>query len=97
MNTHFRASDFDPPNRWNGPFVFLIGALAICLIAAWSFYLGVEWQIALQKEAQRVEAAKPKRVQPVTNPLTQWSCLPQEFREHAHACAARWRAGRIGG
>lgn len=82
--------------RITGPKVFLLCTGALCIGMALGFPAGMTLQDALQREAKRIDDAKPKKVQPMANPLTQWSCHPQEFREHADACAKRIVSGRIG-
>jgi hypothetical protein len=64
--------------------VFLVGGFAGYAVAD-----------EVHERRAAIEAAKPKRAQPVVAPLTQWNCTDQEFREHSHACAGRTKAGLI--
>lgn len=94
MNTYHR-SDFEP-NRWNGPFVFLIGCCLLVAIASGSFYLGMRTQETLHAEAKRIEDAKPKRAANLVNPPASLiQCDKAGREEFSRICRQRYRAGSV--
>ena len=73
-------------------FFFLLCALGLCLVAALGFYCGMEFGVALRKEAERMEAQKPKRASPAT-------FRPNIFcdrEEYGRICRARARMTAVG-
>ena len=60
MNS-YRREDFERPGfTLSGVQLFLLGAVLMVLASIPAFIAGMELQTALYKEAQRVEAAKPR-------------------------------------